>query len=68
MKNITTSASKVAFLMLMGTACVAFLWGIFTGTQTFDPKDFMVLASGAAAYYFAYKGSPTDPSTGISSK
>ena len=56
MKNIITSASKIAFLGLIATACVAFLWEVFTGKAVLESKDFMVLASGAAAFYFAYKG------------
>lgn len=56
MKNISSSASKIAFLALMGTACVAFLYEVIVGRATLGPENFMVLASGAAAFYFAYKG------------
>ena len=50
MKNIYSSASKLVFLMMT----VAVIAGLFTGK--IDPKDFMVLASMAFAFYFANKG------------
>lgn len=53
--TILKSASKIAFLGLIGTACVAFLWG------KLEAKDFMVLATGASAFYFAHKGDPNKP-------
>jgi hypothetical protein len=56
MSNITRSASKIAFLALIGTACIAFLFEVAMGKAVLEAKDFMVLASGAAAFYFAYKG------------
>lgn len=59
MSEIMSSASKIAFLMLMGTACAAFFFEVVTGRAALESKDFMVLASGAAAFYFAYKGSST---------
>jgi len=48
--DILKSASKIAFLMLIITACGGFLMGIL------ESKDFMVLASGASGFYFANKG------------
>lgn len=59
--KILTSASKIAFLALMGTACTAFLYEVIAGRVTLEAKDFMVLASGAAAFYFAYKGEAKTP-------
>lgn len=46
MSNIIKSASKLVFLALTLTACVAFLLGILPVDQ------FMLLAIGAYAYYF----------------
>jgi len=49
MKHLLGSASRLAFLGLMGTACLMAFWGkLPTG-------DFMVLASAAAASYFSSK-------------
>lgn len=56
MNNILKSASKIAFLMLMFTACISFGYQVVVGTAALESKDFMVLASGAAAFYFAHKG------------
>ena len=56
MSNIIRSASKIAFLALIGTACIAFLFEVVMGRASLESKDFMVLASAAAAFYFAYKG------------
>lgn len=55
--NILASASKIAFLLLVFTACVAFLLRIL------DSKDFMVLTMAAASFYFAYKGTDNSSST-----
>lgn len=48
--KIFASASKLAFLGLMGTACIAFLFGIL------EASHFMTLANGAAIFYFTHKG------------
>jgi len=48
--QIIESASKIVFLMLALTACIAFILGIL------ESKDFMVLAISAFSFYFAYKG------------
>ena len=50
MNKIVSSASKLAFLLLAVTACVAFLWG------KLEPKDFVQLASMAFVFYFSNKG------------
>jgi hypothetical protein len=50
MTNILSSASKIAFLALIFTACGAFLTG------RLEAKEFMILASSASAFYFANKG------------
>ena len=60
MNKIFGSASKLAFLSLMFTACVAFLYEVIRGFVILEPKDFMVLAAGAAAFYFAHKGDPSN--------
>ena len=50
MSKILSSASKLVFLILTISACAGFFIGIL------DPKDFMVLASMAFAFYFSNKG------------
>lgn len=50
MQKIFTSASKIVFLLLALTACLAFMIG------KLEAKDFMLLASMAFAFYFANKG------------
>lgn len=55
MSKILSSASKVAFLMLMVTACVGFFLG------RLEAKDFMLLATGAAAFYYTHKGDISQP-------
>lgn len=54
--NILESAAKVVFMLLAATACVA----LFVGKITSD--NFMILASSAFAFFFAYKGSDTTTS------
>lgn len=58
MKNIFESASKIAFLMLAFSACVGFFIG------RLEPKDFMMLAGMAFAFYFSNKGEPSAPFAG----
>jgi hypothetical protein len=58
MKNIYSSASKIVFI-LMALATIA---GLFYGKV--DPKDFMILASMAFAFYFANKGENSQPFAG----
>lgn len=58
MQNILASASKIVFI-LMTLAVIA---GLFL--NKIDPKDFMILASMAFAFYFANKGEPTAPYAG----
>lgn len=47
---IGQSASKVVFIMLTATACVAFLLG------TLPADQFMILAVAASSFYFSHKG------------
>ncbi len=58
MKSIYSSASKIVFI-LMALATIA---GLFYGKV--DPKDFMILASMAFAFYFANKGENSQPFAG----
>ena len=58
MKNITSSASKIVFI-LMALATIA---GMFMGK--IDAKDFIVLASMAFSFYFANKGESSQPFAG----
>lgn len=51
LSSIFSSASKIVFLLLALTACVAFMMG------KLESKDFMVLASMAFGFYFAVKPS-----------
>ena len=48
--KILKSASKLVFVMLILTACIAFLIGILAEAQ------FMLLAIGASSFYFSNKG------------
>lgn len=50
MKEITSSASKLAFLVLTATACIGFVIGKLPVDQ------FMILAMSASSFYFSYKG------------
>ena len=50
MPKLLKSASKLVFLMLTLTACVGFMIG------KLPVESFMVLASGAFAFYFSNKG------------
>lgn len=51
MTKIFSSASKIVFLLVALTACIA----LFIGKIT--PDQFMILATGAFAFYFT-KGTP----------
>ena len=53
MNNIVSSASKIVFILLALTACVAFFMG------KLDQNNFMLLAGSAFAFYFANKGEPS---------
>lgn len=53
MKEIWRSASKIVFLMIALTACI----GLFLGKIT--SENFMILATGAFAYYFT-KATPSE--------
>lgn len=53
MSKLFKSASKLVFLIITISACAGFFLGIL------DPKDFMVLASMAFAFYFSHKGEAT---------
>lgn len=48
--NIFTSASKLGFILLIFTSCVGFIIGKLQVDQ------FMLLATGASAFYFTQKG------------
>lgn len=54
MSKITSSASKIVFILLALTASVGFVIGILPVDQ------FMLLATGAFAFYFSNKGSTTE--------
>lgn len=58
MNNIISSASKIVFI-LMAVAVI-----ILTYLGKVDPKDFIVLASMAFAFYFSNKGEPNEPFAG----
>jgi hypothetical protein len=64
MGKILESASKIVFILLASVACIAYLWGIFTGKVILDTKDFMVLAGMAFGFYFANKGEANQPYLG----
>lgn len=56
--QILGSASKIVFI-LMAVAVIVLTW-----VGKVDPKDFMMLASMAFAFYFANKGEPGAPYAG----
>lgn len=58
MSKIASSASKIVFIMLATTACVAFLWG------KLEEKDFMVIVMSASSFYFSSKGEQNEPYAG----
>lgn len=64
--NILQSASKIVFIMLAATACAGFLIGVTTPQKDDGlPIDqFMLLATGAFAFYFAKPNSPQDTIAG----
>lgn len=66
MNEIIKSASKIVFLMVAGTMCVAILYEVIAGKIILEPKDFMTLAGAAFAFYFSYKGNGSD--TGYAGK
>ena len=55
---ILKSASKIVFI-LMAVAVTA-----LTFADKIDPKDFMMLASVAFAFYFSNKGETNEPFAG----
>lgn len=55
---ILKSASKIVFI-LMAVAVTA-----LTFADKIDPKDFMMLASMAFAFYFSNKGETNEPFAG----
>lgn len=48
------SASKIVFILLTLTACLAFLRGLLPVDQ------FMILTTGAFSFYFSNKGTKKD--------
>lgn len=52
-----TSASRTVFIVIGVTACIAFLYGVFTySVDDGLPVDqFMILAGNAFTYYFSTK-------------
>lgn len=55
MKELFRSASKIVFLMIAITVCVAFFVG------KLESQHFMILASMAFTFYFANKGDNSKP-------
>jgi len=49
MKNILSSASKIVFLLITVTACVALF------VNKINAEQFMILAGSAFSFYFASK-------------
>lgn len=56
--NILNSASKLVFITLAFTACLAFVYG------RLESKDFMVLVMSAFTFYFSHKGDGSIPNAG----
>ncbi len=62
--KILTSASKMVFLAITGTVCLAYLFEIYKGVITLDSKDFFALALMVFTFYFANKGETGGTTTG----
>jgi len=62
--NIGGSATKLVFLTITVTLCVAFLFEVCVGRITLEAKDFIGLALMAFTFYFANKGDNTQPFAG----
>ena len=60
MKTITSSASKLVFLLLAITACAGFIMGMLPVDQ------FMLLAVAAFSFYFSHKGEVTGSTQSVS--
>ena len=58
MQKLLSSASKLVFLLIAATACYAFIVGILS------QDSFMILATGAFAFYFSNKGDMSEPFAG----
>lgn len=58
MTNILESASKIVFILITVSACV----GMFVGV--INQENFMLLATGCFAFFFANKGDVTQPYAG----
>lgn len=56
MKKILGSASKMVFILMAFTACVALM------TKILPVDQFMLLTTGAFAFYFSNKGDSTNVS------
>lgn len=52
MKPINKSASKIAFISITATVCIAFLFCVITGKVVLETKDFLPLVAMAFTYYF----------------
>lgn len=50
--NISNSASKIVFIILTVTICLAFMIEVVKGTVTFEAKDFVPLVAMAFVFYF----------------
>lgn len=61
--KILTSASKLVFLAVTLTVCVAYLFEIYMGKITLDSKDFFALALMVFTFYFANKGETSGATT-----
>jgi len=62
--KILTSASKIVFLAVTATVCLAFLFEIYKGIITLDAKDFFALALMVFTFYFANKGETSGTTSG----
>jgi len=59
------SASKVVFIGVAFTTCIAFIFEVSKGVVVLDPKDFIMLTAMAFSFYF---GMQTDQSTTVGGK
>ena len=50
MKDLLSSASKLVFILIAVAASIGFFMGLLS------EDNFMILATGAFAFFFSYKG------------
>lgn len=58
MKEMIKSPAKIVFILMATASCVGFFSGLL------GEDNFMILVSGAFAFFFSYKGNTTPDHAG----